>query len=61
MSFHQGSGVTEACSFVNIIPRYGPHTIVQYLSQYVTTKDTSASLAEDGTSDYDAEANCVIC
>lgn len=61
MSFHPGSDVTEACAFVNRIPRYGPHTIVQYLSQYVTTKDTSASLAEDGTSDYDAEANCVIC
>ncbi|KAM0830546.1 hypothetical protein ACQ4PT_066135 [Festuca glaucescens] len=43
------SGSTEACGFDN----YGPHGIVCYLSQYVTT--------EDDTSDSDAEANCVTC
>ncbi|KAM0891349.1 hypothetical protein ACQ4PT_026456 [Festuca glaucescens] len=61
MIFHQGSGfVTEACGFDSSIPRYGPHSIFDYLSQYVT-KDTSASFAEEDISDSDAEANCVIC
>jgi hypothetical protein len=53
MSFHEGSGVTEACGFDNIIPRYGPHCIVYYLSQYV--EDTSYSFAEEDTSSSSAE------
>uniref|UniRef100_A0ACD5X429 Uncharacterized protein n=1 Tax=Avena sativa TaxID=4498 RepID=A0ACD5X429_AVESA len=58
------SGTTEACGFTNCIPQYGPHSIVDNLSQYVKTKtllradaedDTSDSDAEDDTSDSDAE------
>ncbi|KAM0886879.1 hypothetical protein ACQ4PT_029405 [Festuca glaucescens] len=41
--------LVDGCGF----DTYGPHGIVYYLSQYVTT--------EDDTSDSDAEANCVIC
>ena len=39
MSFDEGSGVTEeAFGFDNNDTRYGPHSIVDYLSQYVTTE-----------------------
>jgi hypothetical protein len=41
--------LVDGCGFHN----YGPHGIVCYLSQYVTT--------EDDTSDSDDEANCVTC
>jgi hypothetical protein len=37
MSFNEGGGLTEACGFDNSIPRYGPLSIIDYLSQYVTT------------------------
>jgi hypothetical protein len=34
MSFHEGSALPEACAH-NSRPRYGPHSIVDYLTQYV--------------------------
>jgi hypothetical protein len=39
MSFQEGSGVPEAWGCNNNIPRYGPHSIVDYLSQYVDTSE----------------------
>jgi hypothetical protein len=49
LTFDEGSGVTEACGFDNddngTGPRYGPHSIVDYLSKYVT-RDTSAFYAQ---------------
>ncbi|CAM0906455.1 unnamed protein product [Alopecurus aequalis] len=62
--FDAGSDVTEACGFDNgdrdIITGYGPRSIVDCLSQYVT-KGVVVSFAEEDTSDSDAEANCIIC
>uniref|UniRef100_A0ACD5V2H1 Uncharacterized protein n=1 Tax=Avena sativa TaxID=4498 RepID=A0ACD5V2H1_AVESA len=62
MSFDEGSGITEACGFNNSIRGYGPHSIIDYLSQYVK-KDTFESFAEKDASDSDSDsdANCVIC
>uniref|UniRef100_A0ACD5W6S4 Uncharacterized protein n=1 Tax=Avena sativa TaxID=4498 RepID=A0ACD5W6S4_AVESA len=70
------SCTTEACGFTNCIPQYGPHSIVDNLSQYVkrdawfsaddddsesdAEDDTSDSDAEDDISDLDVEANCII-
>jgi hypothetical protein len=53
IDFDKGGGSTEACAFDNddkdSAPRYGPHSIVDYLSLYVTKYRLDSDSEEDTT------------
>jgi hypothetical protein len=53
IDFDEGGGSTEACAFdsdgKDSAPRYGPHSIVDYLSLYVTKYRLDSDSEEDTT------------